>query len=123
MFVGTVIQASAVPSRGDTCFDGPMLKLATTSFTSTGLGSVAAESFDMVCIVHFLHRPLFAEARRLLRPGGVVASAIHTVRSTMNPVYMVAIGELRSHFADWEILVDREDRIAEVAARKPITAA
>src|SRR5437016_255428 len=75
-------------------------------------------SFDMVCIIHFLWRPLFAEARRLVRPGGVIVSAIHTVRSTMNPKYTVAIGELRSYFADWEILVDREDEIAEIVAHR-----
>ena len=68
--------------------------------------------------IHFLWRPLFAEARRLVRPGGVIVSAIHTVRSTMNPKYTVAIGELRSYFADWEILVDREDEIAEIVTRK-----
>lgn len=77
------------------------------------------ESFDMVCIIHFLHRPLFAEARRVTRPGGAVVSAIHTTRSTMNPKYTVAIGELRSFFSDWDVLVDREDLIAEIVARKP----
>jgi tellurite methyltransferase len=77
------------------------------------------DSFDMVCIIHFLHRPLFAEARRVTRPGGVIVSAIHTTRSTMNPKYTVAIGELRSFFDGWEILVDREDLIAEIVARKP----
>jgi SAM-dependent methyltransferase len=78
------------------------------------------DAFDMVCIVHFLHRPLFAEARRVTRPGGLIVSAIHTVRSTMNPKYTVAIGELRSLFSDWEILVYREDEIAEIVARKPL---
>ena len=80
------------------------------------------DAFDMVCVIHFLYRPLFAEARRVTRPGGLVVSAIHTVRSTMNPKYTVAIGELRSLFADWQILVDREDEIAEIVARKPLTA-
>ncbi len=80
------------------------------------------DAFDMVCIIHFLYRPLFAEARRVTRPGGLVVSAIHTVRSTMNPKYTVAIGELRSLFADWQVLVDREDEIAEIVARKPATA-
>ena len=74
----------------------------------------------MVCIIHFLYRPLFAEARRVTRPGGLVVSAIHTVRSTMNPKYTVAMGELRSLFADWQILVDREDEIAEIVARRPV---
>lgn len=76
-------------------------------------------SFDLVCLIHFLHRPLFDHARRLLRPGGVIVTAIHTVRSGMNPAYTVGIGELRGHFKDWEIIVDREDEIAELVARKP----
>src|SRR2546430_17154291 len=29
-------------------------------------------SFDVGCIIHFMHRPLFEEGKRLLRPGGVV---------------------------------------------------
>ena len=77
------------------------------------------ESFDLVCIIHFLHRPLFGEARRMTRRGGCVVSAIHTVKSTMNPKYAIALGELRSYFSDWEILIDREDEVAELAARRP----
>ncbi len=78
------------------------------------------DSFDMVCIINFLYRPLFIEARRLVRPGGVVVSAIHTVRSTMNPVYTMSLGELRSYYSDWETIIDREDQIAELVARKPL---
>jgi SAM-dependent methyltransferase len=75
--------------------------------------------FDLVCLINFLHRPLFAEARRLIRSGGVIVSAIHTVRSTMNPLYTMATGELRSYFDDWETIIDRENEIAELVARKP----
>ena len=78
-------------------------------------------SFDMVCIINFLHRPLFRAAQRFLRPGGLVVSAICTVQSTMNPLYTIEIGELRSYFSGWEILTDREDEIAELVARRPIT--
>lgn len=77
------------------------------------------ESFDLVCIINFLHRPLFAEARRLTRRGGWILSAIHTVKSSMNPKYAIALGELRSYFSDWEILIDRENEVAELVARKP----
>ena len=78
-------------------------------------------SFEMVCIINFLHRPLFTETQRFVRPGGVVVTAIHTVRSTMNPLYTIEVGELRSYFAGWEILIDREGEIAELVARKPVT--
>jgi len=75
--------------------------------------------FDLVCIINFLHLPLFAEARRMTRRGGCVVSVIHTVKSSMNPKYAIALGELRSHFSDWEIWIDREDEVAELVARKP----
>jgi len=78
-------------------------------------------SFDMVCIINFLHRPLFTEAQRFVRPGGVVVSAIHTVRSTMNPLYTLEMGKLRSYFSGWEIVIDREDEIAELVSRKSVT--
>jgi SAM-dependent methyltransferase len=77
------------------------------------------ESFDLVCIINFLHRPLFAEARRMTRRGGRVVSAIHTVKSSMNPKYAITHGELRSYFSDWEMLIDRENEVAELVARKP----
>ena len=35
-------------------------------------------SFDLVAILYFLWRPLFAEARRLLRDGGVIVTAVRT---------------------------------------------
>jgi SAM-dependent methyltransferase len=78
----------------------------------------ADDSFDLVCVIHFLHRPLFDHARRVLRSGGVIVTAIHTVRSSMNPRYTVGIGELREYFKDWNIMIDREDEIAELVARK-----
>ena len=33
------------------------------------------ESFDLVAILYFLHRPLFAEAHRVLRDGGLLVAA------------------------------------------------
>ena len=77
----------------------------------------ADEWFDLVCIIDFLHRPLFSEARRVCRRGGLIAVAIHTTRA--NRKYSVAPGELRSMFGDWEIVVDREGDVAEVIARNP----
>ena len=77
------------------------------------------ETFDLVCIIHFLHRPLFTEARRVTRRGGVIVASIETTRSKMNRAYTIEPGELRSIFGGWEILIDREDETARVAAKKP----
>lgn len=75
------------------------------------------ESFDLVAILFYLHRPLFEEAKRLLRPGGRIVAAART--SGINPRFLAAPGELRSTFAQWEILHASDGDVAEVVARKP----
>lgn len=71
------------------------------------------ESFDLVAILFYLYRPLFAEARRLLRRGGVIVSA-----AKMKGTYRIAPGELARTFADFEVLHSSEGEIAEIVARK-----
>ena len=74
------------------------------------------QSFDLVLIIHFLHRPLFAEAKRVTRRGGHVIAAIHTEAKHR---FLVAPGELRTFFEDWTIVHDREhDGVAEIIATK-----
>ena len=57
------------------------------------------ESFDLVCIINFLHRPLFAEAKRVTRPNGIVAAAICPTGK-----YSLTAEELRACFAEWTIV-------------------
>lgn len=72
-------------------------------------------SFDLVCIVFFLHRPLFAEARRVLRRGGLFVASIQTEASH---AYTLAPGELRTFFEDAEVISYREiDGVASIVAR------
>jgi SAM-dependent methyltransferase len=72
------------------------------------------ESFDLVLVLFYLHRPLFAEARRVLRSGGtLVTSALTRGR------FGVAPGELRSFFDDWEVRIDRAEEVAELVAVRP----
>ncbi|HXG58523.1 MAG TPA: class I SAM-dependent methyltransferase [Thermoanaerobaculia bacterium] len=80
----------------------------------------ADASFDLVLNILFLHRPLFAEARRVTRPGGTFMASIHTTRAQrMNRAWCLGEGELREVFHDWEIVVYREDVVAEIVARRP----
>lgn len=74
------------------------------------------ESFDLVTILFYLHRPLFAEAKRVVKKGGVIITAIRT--RGINPRFCVSQGELRSYFFGWELLHEREGEIAEVVARR-----
>jgi tellurite methyltransferase len=72
-------------------------------------------SFDLVVMTLYLQRALWPAVRRLLRPGGLLAtSAKLTGRFAASP------GELRAAFADWEVLrYGEQDGIAELLARKP----
>lgn len=71
------------------------------------------ESFDLVAILYYLHRPLFAEAKRVVKRGGlVVCSAL------LSGTFRAERGELESAFADFEIVLAREGEVAELIARR-----
>ncbi len=72
------------------------------------------ESFDLVLIILFLHRPLFAEAKRVLRRGGTLITTTKT-----SGRFAAAPGELRTHFEEWTIVHDRIHDVAELVAIKP----
>jgi SAM-dependent methyltransferase len=72
------------------------------------------ESFDLVAILFYLHRPLFAEARRVVRRGGIVVAA-----ARMSGTYAIEEGALARVFEGFEIVEEREGEIAEIIARKP----
>jgi SAM-dependent methyltransferase len=83
--------------------------------------------YDLVCDFYFLHRPLFAQVRQAVRPGGLFAAALHLRRGDTGR-FLLEPGELRAAFHGWEILVDREGAsaqpghrhaVAELIARKP----
>ena len=74
------------------------------------------ESFDLVVILYFLHRPLFAEAQRVLRTGGIVVTAIRT--RGINPRFCLSLEELREEFVGCEVLHASEGDTAELVARK-----
>ena len=72
------------------------------------------ESFDLVAILFYLHRPLFAEARRVVKRGGVIVAA-----ALMSGTFRIAPGELARTFSDFEIVHASEGEIAEIVARRP----
>jgi hypothetical protein len=63
-------------------------------------------SFDLVCSIRFLHRPLFAEAGRLLRKGGIFVGEFRK-----KPPYDISEGELRTLFAGWTVLHAGDSKI------------
>jgi SAM-dependent methyltransferase len=85
---------------------------------------------DLVCDFYFLHRPLFAQIRRAVRPGGLFVAALH-VRSAPREQgrFLLEPGELKALFSDWQVVHSREGAapepdhrhaIAELIARRVV---
>ena len=72
----------------------------------------ADTTFDLVLIIRFLHRPLFDEAERVLKPGGILITHPKTTgRFGIDP------GELAERFARWETLTPASP--SGLAVRRP----
>jgi len=70
-------------------------------------------TFDVILNFYYLQRDLWPQYRRALRPGGVLffetlTQEMRALQPEIDPLYLLAPGELRQAFADWEILVYRE---------------
>ena len=93
------------------------------------------ESYDVIVVFNFLHRPLFRDIRDGLRPGGVVVYQTYfedQIRfgKPRNPAHLLKRGELTEAFASFEILRHHERvdaavpggppcALAGIVARKP----
>ncbi len=100
-----------------------------------GTHIIPIDTYDVVTVFNYLHRPLFNDIRDGLKQGGVVVYQTFTVEQAKlgrpkNPNYLLQPGELKRVFADWEILRYREitgpsrqtgeiRAVAGIIARKP----
>jgi SAM-dependent methyltransferase len=69
--------------------------------------------YDVIVVVHYLHRPLFPALLAALAPGGVLVYETFTVAQAArgrptNPAFLLEPGELRRLVAGLEILDARE---------------
>ena len=90
--------------------------------------TLPVSAFDVVVVVHYLHRPLFPALRAALRPGGVFVYETFTRAQAArgrptNPAFLLEPGELRRLVAGLEILDEREGdfegrMVAGVVARR-----
>lgn len=74
------------------------------------------DSFDLICDFHFLHRPLFDQIRRAVKPGGRFAAAIHVrTKPAEHGRFLLEAGELRALVESWswKILHYREGTAGE----------
>jgi SAM-dependent methyltransferase len=87
------------------------------------------DAFDVIVVVHYLHRPLFPALRRALRPGGVLIYETFTRAQALrgrptNPEFLLEPGELRQLVSPLTVLVEREGEVdgkmlASVIAKRP----
>jgi SAM-dependent methyltransferase len=89
--------------------------------------------FDLVLVVHYLHRPLFPHLIEAVRPGGLLIYETFTRAQAArgkpsNPAFLLDPGELRRICAPLQVLEFREGEydgraIASIVARRPLSAA
>lgn len=84
--------------------------------------------YDVIVVVHYLHRPLFPRLIEALRPGGILVYETFTRAQAgrgrpRNPDFLLKEGELRELVQPLEIVVEREGNfegkmLSSVIARK-----
>jgi SAM-dependent methyltransferase len=92
---------------------------------------IEENSFDLICDFYYLQRDLFAEMKKGLKTGGVIAAAIHIYgEGEKKGRFLLREGELKEIFRDFEILHYHETpatdpdagehhrRTAEIVCRK-----
>ncbi len=119
---GAIAQLSSDARR----LEAPVV--AETLDLESGDASLGLDAFDLILVVHYLHRPLFPALVRALRPGGLLLYETFTTAQALrgkptNPDFLLKPGELPALVAP--LSVERsfegesEDRmVAAVAARK-----
>ena len=95
-------------------------------------GALAPSTYDLIVVVHYLHRPLFPALVRALAQGGLLLYETFTVDQAAfghpkSPAFLLQHGELPRLVAPLEVVRQREGefdgrRVASVAARAPIRA-
>ena len=93
-----------------------------------GAADLGREAYDLIVVVHYLHRPLFPALLRALAPGGLLVYETFTVDQALrgkptNPDFLLRHGELRERLAPLTIVRERDGffegrDVAAVVARK-----
>ena len=90
---------------------------------------IGVAAYDVIVVVHYLHRPLMPSLRDALRPGGILIYETFTRAQAQrgkpsNPAFLLEPGELRELVAPLVVVVEREGdyegkMLASVIARRP----
>jgi hypothetical protein len=86
--------------------------------------AIQPSAWDLVLIIRYLQRDLFAAAKLGVKPGGVLIAMVLLENPAGPPGrFRAKPGELRGYFEDWEILhygegESGQHEVAEIAARR-----
>jgi SAM-dependent methyltransferase len=96
----------------------------------SGLFQFTPDTYDVIVVVHYLHRPLFPSLVAALRPGGLLVYETFTRAQAArgrpaNPEFLLEPGELLMRAQPLEVLASREGdyegrMVASVIARRAI---
>ena len=78
-------------------------------------------AWDLVAILYYLQRNLFAAAKRGVAPGGVLIGIVHITEPGEEPTaHRLRRGELETYFAGWEIVHYYEGASRDPAHQRPV---
>ena len=96
----------------------------------SGFSRTFSQTYDVIVVVHYLHRPLFPALRDALRPGGMLVYETFTREQAhrgkpTNPAFLLEPGELRALVAPLDVVAEREGdfegkMLASVIAVRPL---
>lgn len=114
-------------------------QLATRSKTSVKFkccdlkkqGCFPEKQFDLVVVIRYLNRALFEQINQAITPGGTLVyqtfiTGAEAFGSPKNPNAILEVGELSKVFSDYQIFVDRIEKledgrpVASFIAQKPL---
>jgi len=78
-------------------------------------------TWDLIAILYYLQRDLFAPAKRGLAPGGVLIAIVHISEpGEESTAHRLRPGELGSYFEGWEVLHQYEGKPRDIAHQRAV---
>lgn len=104
-----------------------MRGLRTVNFLQADFDELALEpnTYDLVCVIRFLHREMFPMLRAAIKPGGrIIYESFNAHCAQLAPDaprdFLLGAGELAGYFGDWKIIRNSEaDHVSHLVAIKP----
>lgn len=105
--------ASAIDAIRRTARDLGLSLRAEVVDLETAETTLPIAAFDLLVVVHYLHRPLFPALRSALKPGGILVYETFTRAQAQrgrptNPAFLLGPGELPGLVSPLHVLFERE---------------